>query len=229
MSDLRSTFLSGVVATAVLLAAPAAFADIPAPSNDCFSAAVGSACTNAGPNQDEDGICQPGRCKEGSDTPTDASIACTECVATSSADAGPTCPPNDPNCLAGDAGIPKNACAVEDLGQSCNNAGPNLNLAGFCAIGPCGNNETCSYCQVGDAGPAPKDAGVKDAAPAGKDGGSHSSSSGASSAKSSSGSSLQGSSGCAVSGSSALDGAWFFALGAIGLAGSAMSRRKRAR
>jgi hypothetical protein len=216
MSDLRSTFVSAFVTAAILLAAPAAFADIPAPSNDCFSAPVGSACTNAGPDEDQDGICMPGRCKQGSDTPTDASIACTECVATNT----------------GDAGVPKNACPVETLGGSCNTAGPSFNQAGVCTIAPCGTNETCSLCELGDAGPHAADAGTKDAS-------SHSSSSGASSASTSRGasngqassnSSLNGSSGCAIgAGGNALDGAWLFALGGIGLAGSAMSRRRRAR
>ena len=120
-----------------------------------------------------------------------------------------------PAAFAGDGGLPANHCPVENLGQSCDKAGPSMNQPGVCAIGPCGESETCSYCQVPDGGSSTT---TNDAA-ATKDAGNNEPSM------------LEGSSGCTIGAGagSPLEGAWLFALGGVGYVAATMSRRKRAR
>jgi MYXO-CTERM domain-containing protein len=218
----RFVSLRSILAVSVCLAglasSSAAKADL-APPNECNSPdTAGSACTTAGPNFNDDGVCVATTCMSASPPPNGSTYACVLCQL---ADAGPT---NPPDASSEDASTPKNACPIETLGQTCDKAGPGFNQAGICAEGPCDNGNTCSLCQLADGGAA-KDAGTKKDAATAKDAATSKDAAKGEDASDA----LASSSGCAVAphGASPVDGAWFFGLGAVGLAWSAARRRRQ--
>jgi len=187
MISLRSSHCARTLAAASCLAAltfaPTALADV-APENECGAGtSVGTACTTAGPDFNEDGTCQSETCHGLGNPFADASPPSYPCLLCELVDAGP--PEDSGSPTADDAGPTQ----PPDAGP------PTTNDAGL----PDGGHPTTT-----DAGSSTaSDAGVS--------------------------TQLASSSSCSVGlpggGQSA---GWLFALGTIGIALSAASRRRKA-
>jgi MYXO-CTERM domain-containing protein len=211
------------LAFAGLAYAPMAHADVLPPDGCSGSAAAGSACDNAGPNNDEDGVCtlEPGCSPSLHDAGPCMQLLC---EIPSAHDAG------TPDTGAGDA-ISPGLIACATAGGKCVGVVPNA-----CSDGHVGspNTYTCGggigdeCCLPNDVDAGSKDAGkpTKDAGKPTKDAGGSGTGTGA--GNTDAGTELGSSSGCAVSASESGSGdaAWFVGLGVVGLA-MLGSRRKR--